>query len=78
MFCFNTFLPFFVHFSCLAGFFGAQCLYTPSVLQCTNSNPCVNTLDCGLNGTQAICYCADGMYGCSDAGVVYGCGSAAR
>ena len=48
--------------SCPAGVFGAQCQNVPSATQCTNNNPCVNTINCGLNGTQAVCYCDDGAF----------------
>ncbi|KAK7506491.1 hypothetical protein BaRGS_00001966, partial [Batillaria attramentaria] len=48
---------------CQPGSFGTQCQLLPSLYQCSNNNPCVDTLDCSLNGTQAVCYCADGTTG---------------
>lgn len=49
--------------NCLSGSFSTQCRVQPDLYQCTNNNPCVNPQNCALNGTQAICVCADGYTG---------------
>ncbi|KAL8577903.1 hypothetical protein ACOMHN_011899 [Nucella lapillus] len=42
---------------CPWGLFGTYCEVVPGSAQCSNNNPCVNTADCVLNTTRAVCDC---------------------
>ncbi|XP_076452127.1 uncharacterized protein LOC143287751 [Babylonia areolata] len=42
---------------CPEGIFGSRCENNPSILLCSNNNPCVDTSDCAVNGTRAVCNC---------------------
>ncbi|XP_070188097.1 uncharacterized protein [Littorina saxatilis] len=60
--------------SCPAGVYGTQCTDIPSLLQCNNNNPCVNTVDCSTNGIQAVCNCASDKEGVGcQFGTYYSC-----